>query len=120
MLIKAAIDSWYFMKVSNLLMTTFGINLVDIEKMSGGQVSASMNEFRAKRLTHQEAAVLTIAGLFHAAADKPRRDGERPNYKKMARHAMIIDGWAAEGKVNPEIHQLYVESVESALSSRER
>lgn len=119
MLIKAILDSWYFMKVSNLFMNTFGISLVQIEKISEGKISESINGFRATSLTHQEAAVLTLAGLFTASLDR-NLDDISPDFWKLARQGMIIDGWAAEGKIRPDIHALYVDSVESALAPRSR
>ena len=114
-------DSAYFSKVCGLCLGTFGVELMSVDKALNGQILATTAQCRKERRSLEEAATRCIAKNLRFLArrvDTPR--GNSPNHAEYARWAAVVEGWLAQGLIQPEAYNQFVDTVLAVLDSTNR
>ncbi|MEX2517205.1 MAG: hypothetical protein WD572_09930 [Gammaproteobacteria bacterium] len=113
-------NAYYFSKVSLAAIDAFGIDLKKFDGIGNIDIIECCNKARADGKSVEEGVVLCLATCSSAIAkDANFHPEDRPDYFKLGRQAVIVDGWVAQGKVSPESRDIFIEAVLEAMNAVE-
>lgn len=114
-------DAAYFSKVSGLCLKSFGVDLIPVSKAMNGELLTTTTRCRNEGLSQEEATTRCIAkGLRFLTNQVDVPDGNSPNHSQLARWSTIVEGWMAQGLIDPEAYDEFADTISYVLDAANR
>lgn len=110
-----------FMRAATTARDAFGINLVHADKLANGRITALvLHAGLPDKWTREEAAVAGLSlSILQILDDHDGYAAPEWDLRHLARHAVIVDGWAAQGLVRPGVRDLFQDALDGVFASQE-